>query len=145
MKASPLAQVKDRFNDKAGLVAAVKELATDDLWRARLNEDKGWSTVSNAKLLRLHEVLSTVKKDYGSRAKLIDAILGAEKRTKDDGYKARLDRFSTPRLLDHLKGAKTREKAAAPKAAAPAKAPAKAKAAKATKAAPKAKKAKPQA
>jgi hypothetical protein len=112
MKASPLAQVKDRFNDKAGLVTAVKELATDDLWRARLNEDKGWSTISNAKLLHLHEVLSTVKKEHGSRAGLIDAILTAEKRSKDDGYKARLERFSTPRLLDQLKGAKTRQKAA---------------------------------
>ena len=112
MKASPLAQVKDRFNDKAGLVTAVKELATDDLWRARLNEDKGWSTISNAKLLRLHEVLSSVKSEFGSRAKLIDAILTAEKRTKDEGYKARLERFSTPRLVDELSAARKHEKAA---------------------------------
>lgn len=117
MKASPLAQVKERFNDKAGLVAAVKELATDDLWRARLNEDKGWSTISNAKLLHLHEVLSTVKSEHGSRAKLIDAILTAEKRSKDEGYKARLERFSTPRLFDHLKAARKREKVSAAKAA----------------------------
>lgn len=111
MKASPLAQVKERFNDKAGLVAAVKELATDDLFRADLNEEKGWSTISNAKLLHLHEVLSAVKKEFGSRAKLIDAILSSEKRGKDAGYKARLERFSTPRLYDHLKGAKKRAKA----------------------------------
>jgi hypothetical protein len=111
MKSSPLAQVKERFNDKAGLIAALKDLATEELWASRLNEGKGWSTISNAKLLRLHEVLSQVKKEFGSRGKLIAAILESEKRAKDDGYKARLDRFSTPRLWDELRAARKRAKA----------------------------------
>lgn len=111
MKASPLAQVKERFNDKAGLLAAVKELATDDLWRGSVNQAKGWGTISNAKLLHLHEVLSAVKSEFGSRAKLIDAILVSEKRSKDEGYKARLERFSTPRLYDELKAARKRARA----------------------------------
>ncbi len=106
MKSSPLSQVKERFNDKAGLVSAVQALATDELWLGRINEDKGLDSVSNKKLLRLHDVLSTVKKDYGSRAKLIDAILGAEKRSKDTGYQARLEKWPTPRLLDAVRAAK---------------------------------------
>jgi hypothetical protein len=111
MKASPLAQVKERFTDKAGLVAAVKGLATDELWLSRVSEDKGFDSISNAKLLHLHEVLSSVQKDFGSRTSLIAAIAEADKRSKDDGYKARLGRWSTPRLVDALKAARGRAKA----------------------------------
>ncbi|MFT3921670.1 MAG: hypothetical protein QM778_03970 [Myxococcales bacterium] len=105
---SPLALVKERFQDKEGLLKAVKELATEDLWADRVDGDKGLDCVSNKKLLRLHSVLSEVKKSFGSRAKLIDAIATQEKRTKDEGYKARLARFSTPRLFDEYKAGKKR-------------------------------------
>ena len=108
MKSSPLAQVKERFTDKKGLVAAVQALATAELWVGRLNDDKGLDCVSNKKLLHLHDLLSGVKKDFGDRAGLIGAILAAEKREKDAGYKARLEKQPTPRLVDHLKGAKKR-------------------------------------
>ena len=53
---SPLNLVKERFGDKASLVAAVEKLATDDLWLDRVSEDKGLKRVSKAKLLHLHEV-----------------------------------------------------------------------------------------
>ena len=108
---SPLAAVKERFQDKAGLLKAVKELATEELWVDRLDQDKGLDSISNRKLLKLHTVLSDVKKEFGTRAKLIGAILGAEKRDKDEGYKARLERFSTPRLYDHYKAGQKRAKA----------------------------------
>ncbi len=111
MKSSPLAQVKDRFKDKDSLVAAVRALATDDLWIGRLDE-KGLDCVSNRKLLHLHDVLSEVKKSYGSRKGAIDAILKAEKREKDAGYRARLEAQPTPRLLDHARAAKRAAKAA---------------------------------
>ncbi|MFO0681226.1 MAG: hypothetical protein U0234_04205 [Sandaracinus sp.] len=111
MKSSPLAQVKDQFKDKDGLVAAVKALATDELWIGRIDEGKGLDCVSNRKLLRLHSVLSEVKKSYGSRKGAIDAILKAESREKDAGYRARLEAQPTPRLLDHARAAKKRAKA----------------------------------
>lgn len=101
MKASPLTLVKDRFGDKEKLVSEVQALATDDLWVSRISDDKGFACISNAKLLRLHGVLSTVKDKFGSRAKLIEAILEAEKRSKDEGYRTRLERQPTPRLWDH--------------------------------------------
>jgi hypothetical protein len=110
MKSSPLAQVKERWNDKAGLVAAVKELAQGDLWIDRADEDKGLDCVSNKKLIHLHDVLSSVKKEFGSRDKLIGALMDAEKR-KDEGYKTRLERLSTPRLMDALRAARRRAKA----------------------------------
>ncbi len=108
MKASPLTVVKERFGSKDKLVDAVRDLATDELWIDRVDEDKGLERVSNKKLLHLHEVLSEVKSQFGSRAKLIDAICELEKRTKDEGYRDRLGRWSTPRLFDWYKSAKKR-------------------------------------
>jgi len=150
MSKSPLALVKERFSNKEGLVAAVKALATDELWNGRrLNSDKGLEHVSNKKLLHLHDVLSSVKKDHGSRTKLIDAVVEAEKRGKDAGFRTRLEKASTPELFQQLSVLKRRakaveakaapkKKASAPKAAAKAaKKPAAKKAAPAKKGAPK--------
>jgi hypothetical protein len=126
MAKSPLAITKDKFGDKAKLVAAVEKFTSgDDLWVARTNKDKGLSHVSNAKLLRLHATFSAVQEKFGTRAKLIDAILDVEKRAKDEGYKTRLSAFPVPRLWDLYKSASKRagakvaaeKKAAAPKAA----------------------------
>ena len=107
MTASPLAQVEERFGSKDGLVAAVRDLAGDDLWIDRVNEAKGLERVSNRKLLHLHAVLSEVKELFGSRAGLIDAICQAEKRT-DAGYRERLDRWPVPRLWDHYRSVQKR-------------------------------------
>lgn len=125
---SPLARVKEEFGDKDKLVAAVRKLAEQDLWVARESADKGLDHVSNAKLLRLHRIFSEVKEKFGTRAKLIDAILELEKRTKDAGYKSRLEKFPVPRLYDMFRSAQKRlggsdtksepAKAAAPKKAA---------------------------
>jgi hypothetical protein len=138
---TPIATVKDKFGDKAKLVAELEKLTTgDDLWVSRLNASKGLAHVSNAKLLRLHATFTAVKAKFGTRAKLIDAIAEIEKRAKDEGYKTRLGAFPVPRLWDMYQSASKRtagaekaaKKAAAPKAAKKAAAP---KAA--TKAAPK--------
>jgi len=101
---TPLATVKERFETKAKLVAAVKELATDDLWLERLSSDrggnKGLEHVSNAKLLRLHDMLSQVKEEFGTRAKLIDSLLELGNRASDEGYRTHLERYPIARLLD---------------------------------------------
>ena len=100
MNKSPLKQVQERFENKEKLVAAVKKLATPELWLDRVNEGRGLESVPNAKLLRLHDALHTAKETFGSRAKLIDAILTLQKRTKDQGYQQRLESQPLPRLLD---------------------------------------------
>lgn len=120
MKKSPLALVKEKFGDKKQLVEAVKAFTTEELWVARVSAEKGLEHVSNAKLLRLHGVFSVVKEKFGSRAKLIDAIVELEKRTKDAGFRARLEKHPVPRLYDALKAAEKRAKAAAKAKAPPA-------------------------
>ena len=125
MKKSPLQTVKDRFGDKAKLVEELKKFTNEDLWVNRLNADKGLELVSNAKLLRLIDTFTAVKDKFGSRAKLIDAILEIEKRTKDEGYRSRLDRFPVPRLFDMYRSGSRRQARAAkaePKKAEPKKA-----------------------
>jgi hypothetical protein len=113
MSKSPLEIVKERFKNKEGLVAAVKALAVDDLWVNRLHADKGFDSVSNKKLLRLHEILTEAKKQFGSRAKLIEAIATDLKRQTDEGFKKGLERFPTPRLLEIFRTGQKRKNAAA--------------------------------
>jgi hypothetical protein len=106
---SPLAIVKEKFGDKAKLVTELETFTKDDdLWVSRTNANKGLKHVSNAKLVKLHRTFSEVKAKFGSRAKLIDAILEVEKRTKDEGYKTRLGNFPVPRLYDLYKSAAKR-------------------------------------
>ena len=128
MAKSPAQIVKDKFGDKQKLVDAVKAFVTDELWVSRENKDKGLAHVSNAKLLRLHSIFTTVKEKFGTRGKLIDAVVEAAGRTKDAGYRTRMDGWPVPRLFDAYKSltkksAKPAEKKAEKKAAAPSPAP----------------------
>jgi hypothetical protein len=129
MKKTPLVRVNEQFQSKEKLVAAVEALANESLWLDRVNDVKGLSRVSNEKLLRLHRVLTVAKKDFGSRDKLVDAILTLEKRSKDEGYKSRLARYPLPRLLDLHDAASRRAKRSQAQAKPAAKAPAKKKSA----------------
>jgi hypothetical protein len=113
MNKSPLKQVQERFENKDKLVAAVKKLAIPELWLDRVNEGRGLESVPNAKLLRLHDALQAAQEKFGSRAKLIDAILTLQKRTKDQGYRQRLETHPLPRLLDIHAASARRAKSAA--------------------------------
>jgi hypothetical protein len=131
MAKNPLARVKEQFKDKASLVAAVEKLAGTELWVSRTNKDKGLAHVSNAKLLRLHATFTEVKAKFGTRDKLVAAVLEAEKRSKDTGLLHKLSEWPVPRLFDAYKSATKRiaQAAGAAKAsdgAAAKKAPAKA-------------------
>lgn len=100
MKKTPLLVVKEQFGSKDKLVDAVHKLSSAELWLDRVNSVKGLGKVSNAKLLRLHAMLTDVKKRFGSRDKLVGAILTLEKRVKDAGFQSRLAKYPLPRLLD---------------------------------------------
>jgi hypothetical protein len=105
---SPLASVKEIFGDKAKLVSAVETLTSEELWVARTNKNKGLAHVSNAKLLRLHATLSQVKEKFGSREKLIDAILELLKRPKDAGLRQKFAAWPVPRLYDTYRATERR-------------------------------------
>lgn len=120
MKKSPVAVVKDKFSSKDKLVEAVQKLASSDLWLDRVNGEKGLAKVSNQKLLKLHTALTDAQKRFGSRDKLISAILELNKRTKDAGYGARIKKFPLPQLLDlHAASERASKKVAAKAKAAP--------------------------
>lgn len=112
---TPLNTVKERFESKEKLVEAVEKLMSDELWVPRLSSDrggdKGLAHVSNKKLLRLHDVLTQVKSEFGSRDKLVAAILEAEGRAKDADYQKSLSSQSVLRLYDHFVVAKRRARA----------------------------------
>ena len=100
---TPLSIVKEQFGEKSKLVEALEKLTGDDLWVARTNKDKGLAHVSNAKLLRLHATFTAVKEKFGTREKLIDAIVELEKRTKDPGFRQSMAAWPVPRLYDTYK------------------------------------------
>ena len=118
---------KDKLVDKlVGLVAQFgnkAEAEDKDATRARL------LTVSNKKLLKLAQSTETLKASYGSRDKLVDTVMTGLGRTKDADYKKKLSTWTANRLLDlartldkraKAKGAAPVKAAAAPKAKAPA-------------------------
>jgi hypothetical protein len=114
---TPLALVKEKFGDKAKLVDALEKLTGEALWVSRTNKDKGLAHVSNAKLLRLHATFTVVKDKFGTREKLIDAILDLEKRSKDTGLRQKLSAWPVPRLFDTYKAATKRHAASGARAA----------------------------
>lgn len=98
---TPLHTVKDKFGSKEALVDALMPLLernddeSDTEFKDRLMR------VSNRKLLRLHERADTLRDGFGSRDKLVDAILdlrGSKGQNRDDQQRALL-RQSTGRLL----------------------------------------------
>ena len=117
MKKTPLANVKERFESKEKLVAAVQALTSSNLWVDRIGA-KGLGHVSNSKLLRLHDKLSVAQKQFANRESLIDAILTLAKHSKDVGLRTALTAYPLPRLLDlHASLTKKSKRVAKSKAA----------------------------
>jgi hypothetical protein len=108
---SPLAQVNETFGGKDKLVEKLVSLLESDESKEDLR--KRLLSVANGKLLHLHEVASMVKEKYGSRDKLLGAAAQALGRTKDKDYLAKLEGYSTAKLLDVTLVAERRAKRAA--------------------------------
>ncbi len=126
---SPLARVKDKFGGKDKLVDTIVGLlgSTGDEPKDELR--KRLLGAANRKLIRLHDVATSLKK-YGGHDKLADAAAAGLGRAKDKDYVAKLSTYSAGRLLDmvrvaeaHGAAAKTAAASSAKKAKSPAKAP----------------------
>lgn len=111
MKKTPLQMMKDRYGDKAAALEALKAIVGDDMLEDRFNEGKGMAHVSNAKILKLLDTAAAVKKRWGTRGALIEAIVKLEKR-KDEGFKTKLSKLPLPRLYDHVRALERRTKTA---------------------------------
>lgn len=104
-KESPLAQVKRLHSSKEALIDALAgDLAREtgdskDAARERL------AGAPNTKLLRLHQALTSMRDQYGSKDKLIQAVSQARGHGKDRDYAAKLQTYSIPRLLDMMRAA----------------------------------------
>jgi len=98
--ATPLSLVKERFESKEKLVAALEKLATKELWLGLVNDVKGLKRASNKKLVRLHTLLEDAKKRFGSRDKLIQSIAELAQRPKDKDWAASLANRPLGQLLD---------------------------------------------
>ena len=98
--ATPLSLVKERFESKEKLVAALEKLATKELWLGLVNDVKGLKRASNKKLVRLHTLLEDAKKRFGSRDKLIQSIAELAQRPKDKDWAASLANRPIGQLLD---------------------------------------------
>jgi hypothetical protein len=115
VKQSPLAVVREQFKTKEALVdrlMAVVEAggaAKEDL-KAR------FLAASNKKLLRLLQVASDVKSQFGSSEKLAQAAAEAVGKAKDKAYVQKLAQLAArqpARVLDLLRSAQARAKKAA--------------------------------
>ena len=110
MKKTPLQEVKERFGSKEDLVKEIKKLFDKgDFFEDRLNPEKGVSMISNAKLLRLHEVASEVKERFNTRANLTEDLLKIMGRVKDEGLKSRFEKWGLPRLWDYYQSVLRRQ------------------------------------
>src|SRR3954465_9723813 len=97
-KKSPLALVNETFGGKDKLVDKLVGLLESDESKDEVR--KRLLGVANGKLLHLHEVASMIREKYGSREKLLTAAAAALGRGKDKDYLAKLESFSTAKLLD---------------------------------------------
>ena len=99
MKKAPKLIVNDKFGSRVKLVDEIINLLGSDKdarTPARLKATK------NSQLLRLHEVLSSVKSEFGSKDKLVDAIATAKfaPQKPDADYAKKISGYSQKRLLD---------------------------------------------
>lgn len=108
MKKSPLAQVKEQFGSKEKLVDALIGLPASVIERsADEGEDKDafrhrLLVASNTKLLRLHRIGKSVSDRWGSKEKLVDAILTMRSRSKDKDYRSKLVTLPLGKLFDQV-------------------------------------------
>jgi len=107
---TPLQTVKDQFGSKDKLIETVAGLLgknKDEV--SELKESLRGS--ANAKLLRLHGMMTEIQERWGGVDKLVEEILTKLNRTKDDDYRTSLLSRTPGRLLDLARRVEKRAKA----------------------------------
>ncbi len=114
-KKAPMAQMKDEHKDKETLVDRV--LSVIELGGASKDEVKArLLAASNKKLIRLLDVGTAIKNEYGSPAKLAEALAKAVGKAKDSAYVQKIAALAArqpARVLDMMRAASKRATAKA--------------------------------
>jgi len=110
-KESPIQVMKRLYGSKDKLIDSVVDVARGAGEEATEVKDRLVS-VSNAKLLKLATVGKAIKDKYGSRDKLADSVAKAVGKAKDKDYLEKLKTYSPQRLLDLMKAAERKARAA---------------------------------
>jgi hypothetical protein len=97
--ATPLHTVKEKFGSKAQLVDQLIGLVQrqDEESDAELTERL--MRVSNRKLITLHERENALKSGFGTREKLVSALVEKKLGRADSDLEAKIGQYSTGRLL----------------------------------------------
>jgi hypothetical protein len=103
MKKSPLQLVKDRFGSKDKLVEELLGVLKKPAEMTKEQFKKVLKAQSNRKLVGLLEREKAIQARFGSREKMLDALVQArmgKARKEDKGYRAHLEKLTNGRLYD---------------------------------------------
>ncbi len=101
MKKSPLQRVKAEFGSKDALAGKLIPLLDRSEDEDSADFERRIKTASNKQLLRLWAAEEKVKADFGSKDKLIDAIVKGRFDGKDNAdYRTKISGYAKTRLLD---------------------------------------------
>jgi predicted RNA polymerase sigma factor len=96
-KKTPKQLVEERFKTRSALVGKIVKLLDGDAGtKSRL------MGTTNKKLLRLHDVATTVKTSFGGKSGLIDAIAAAKpgQGTAQKEWRTKMEQYTVKRLYD---------------------------------------------
>ena len=100
MKKTPLQLVKDEFGSKEALANKLLSVLDRPADEDQDEFERRIRTASNKKLLRLWKAEAAVKDQFGSKDKLIEAIVKAKFNGANSDYAARIAKYTKTRLLD---------------------------------------------
>ena len=101
---TPLHTVKEKFGSKAKLVEQLVGLVQRQTDEGDAELTERLMRVSNRKLITLHEREQALKASFGSREKLVSALVLKTLGRNDADLEAKLGQYSTGRLLSMSRG-----------------------------------------
>lgn len=104
-KLSPAQEVKQRFGSKEKLAEQLIPIVDRDDDVDDVEFERRIKTASNRQLLRLHRTHEIVTERFGSKEKLVDALVTSKFPKGNEPYRAKLLALRPTRLLDMYRSA----------------------------------------
>jgi hypothetical protein len=99
-KLTPYQEVKQRFGSKEALARELIPVVERDEYLDDDEFERRILTASNKQLLRLHRIHETIRKRWGSKRELVDAIVAKKFPNGNSPYHEKLMQMRPSRLLD---------------------------------------------